>query len=292
MKKSIQQLFDKGFLQIGELEGKEIYHLTTPCRFNISKEVVENLINNYLTEEEIGGILWAKPTIIGKEKVYLIDQVKFLRNAIEDSPYRDKGGILRTRKNSYLRDEKSYTEELKKIFSKGYLPVKFHTHPTKGTNPIENSIKQLLHTETSGQDQRESKTPTELDNKFLVMPRALIVGNGDLKNNIFIGLYDGSIAPVSFEDSKKKVIEERIGQFADAISSTNLSDKSKFLLSIGAFLLILGAVKYPKVVVPAILGLLATAPILLSNTANLNKVSYYNKLSVGEANIYIPAKEF
>jgi hypothetical protein len=288
MSNILQQFFKEGFLQTGELDGKPIYHLTTPCRFNISQNVVKILKDKYLSDEEIGGILWAKPTIIADEKVYLVNNVRFLRNAIEDTPYKDKEGRLRTKKDAYRPDAKTHSEELQKIFSANYLPLKFHTHPTKGRDVLEGLTIHQLQTETSDQDKIESTSTHSIGNDNLLMPRGLIVGNGDLSNNIFIGLYNGFIAPVNFGESKQKVRQQQMQKIADAISSTTLSDGEKILLGIGAVLLLVAVVKYPKFSLPVIFGLALGASTMLSDTTTLEKPSYFNKLSFGDANIYIP----
>lgn len=283
----ILQLFNEGFLQTGENDGKSIYHLTTPCRFNISQSVVKKIRESYLSDEEIGGIFWAMPTISNDEKVFVIEEVSFIRNAIEDTPvYKD--GSLRTKKDTYLYDLKIHEEVLEKVFSANNLPVRFHSHPTKGSNVVENIINQQLQTETSEQDRKESEYTHQRDGCNLLMPRGLIVGNGDLSKDIFIGLYNGFIAPVDFEKSKQKIREENIKQIGDAISSKTFNDNQKMLFGLGALLLLVAIIKYPKYSIPTIIGLAATASIFLTHTAKSDQPSYFNKLSFGEANIYIP----
>lgn len=288
MSNIIQHLFKEGFLKTSEIDGKPIYHLTTPCRFTISQNVVKILKDKYLSDEEIGGLLWAKPTNIGDEKVYLVDHVRFLRNVIEDTPYKDKEGRLRTKKDTYRPDPKTYSEELQKIFSANYLPLKFHTHPTKGRNIIEGLTIQQLKTETSEQDKIESTSTHPIDDENLLMPRGLIVGNGELSNNIFIGLYNGFIAPVTFEESKKQVQQQHMKRVGDAISSTTVSDNQKILLVVGVVLLLIAIVKYPKFSLPVIFGLAIGTSMMFPDTMTLEKPSYFNKLSFGAANIYIP----
>jgi len=167
------------------------------------------------------------------------------------------------------------------------LPVKFHTHPTKERNVLDITIQQL-QTETSEQDRFESTFPHQLDNDNLLMPRGLIVGNGDFGSNIFIGLYNGFIAPVEFEESKRKIQQENIALIDNAISTTTLIDNQKILLGVGAVLLLVAVIKYPKFSWPVILALCATAQNLLTDTATTENPSYFNKLSYGDANIYIP----
>lgn len=288
MSNLIQELFKTEYLQTGEIEGKHLYHLTTPCRFNIKKDTVKSLRDNYLADEEIGGLLWAKPMTIEGEKVYIIDQVTYLRNAIEDTEYKDKHGRIRTKKDAYRPDRKSFSDALQKIISVDYLPVKFHTHPTKGRHVLDNLTLQQIQTETSEQDINESSDTQQIGDDHLLMPRALIVGNGDLSSNIFIGFYNGFIAPVNFEESKRKVQQENLERIGNSISSTNFTDEQKVLLGIGAILLLIAVVKYPKYSLPVIFGLALTTPMLLTDTTTTEKPSFFNKLSFGDANIYIP----
>jgi hypothetical protein len=60
-------------------------------------------------------------------------------------------------------------------------------------------------TETSEQDKRESSLPHKIGNKKLLMPSGLIVGNDISSSDIFIGVYNGFIAPTEFENNKKKI---------------------------------------------------------------------------------------
>jgi hypothetical protein len=283
-----QKFYRDGYLKTTQIDGKQVYHLATPCRFNISENSVKQLKENYKQDEEIGGILWAKPAKNESETVYLIDKVSFIRNDIEDTPYYDKQGKLRTRKDTYRPDTKEYNKVLQEIFSANHLPVKFHTHPTKVQNLVEHLTIQHLQTETSEQDIKESGSFLPLSNDDLLMPRALIVGNGNFSKDIFIGLYNGFIAPVNFENSKKKVQEENLSKITETLSATTLSDNQKLLLGIGAVLLLIAIAKYPKFSLPVIAAFAATAAVSLTNTKPSDKPSYFNKLSLGEANIYIP----
>lgn len=220
----IQTFSNEGFLQTAQIEDKIFYHLTTPCRININDNVVKELKDNYKADEEIGGILWARPTKFGEESVYLIEQVSFIRNDIEDNPYYDKQGKLRTRKDTYRPDKNTHFEVLNKIFEANNLPIKFHTHPTKGLNIVEDLTIQQLQTETSEQDIIESSSFHQLDNDYLLMPRGLIVGNGNFSKNIFIGLYNGFVAPVDFESVrrkfKKKILQKLLIQFHQRLCQT------------------------------------------------------------------------
>jgi hypothetical protein len=242
------------------------------------------LKKNYKADEEIGGVLWAKPTTKNGEIIYIIDKVSYIRNAIEDNPRNDN----RNKSNAYLPDSKQLNQTLNDLFLQGYLPVKFHTHPVKGTNFLHSLTYTNLMTETSEQDNRESSQPHIIGDKKLLMPRGLIVGNDISNSDIFIGVYNGFIAPTEFENSKKKIQQENFQKTADLVSSINLSDGQKIGLAIGAALLLFVIVKYPKHSLPVIIGLGATLPLLMSNTHNIENPNYFNKISFGSADIFIP----
>lgn len=273
-----------GFLDTKTVDGNELLHLTTPCRFRIDETIVADLKSNYKSDEEIGGVLWAKPTIKDGEIIHIIDKVSYIRNAIEDNQRADH----RNKSNAYLPDSKELNQILNDLFLQGYLPVKFHTHPVKGTNFLHSFTYSNLMTETSEQDKRESSLPHIIGDKKLLMPRGLIVGNDISSNDIFIGVYNGFIAPTEFEDSKKKIQQENFQKTADLVSSINLSDGQKIGLAIGAALLLFVIAKYPKHSLPVIIGLGATLPLLMTNTNNIENPNYFNKLTCGGADIFIP----
>jgi hypothetical protein len=242
------------------------------------------LKKNYKADEEIGGVLWAKPTTKNGEIIYIIDKVSYIRNSIEDNPRNDN----RNKSNAYLPDIKQLNQTLNDLFLQGYLPVKFHTHPVKGTNFLHSLTYTNLMTETSEQDKRESSHHLVIGSKKLLMPRGLIVGNDISSSDIFIGVYNGFIAPTEFENSKRKIQQENFNKTADLVSTINLTDGQKVGLAIGAALLLFVIVKYPKHSLPVIIGLGATLPLLMTNTHNIDNPNYFNKLSFGSADIFIP----
>ena len=284
MEQKLIEYKNEGYLDTKIVEGDELLYLTTPCRFRVTEDIVSDLKKNYKADEEIGGVLWAKPTTKNGEIIYIIDKVSYIRNAIEDNPRNDN----RNKSNAYLPDSKQLNQTLNDLFLQGYLPVKFHTHPVKGTNFLHSLTYTNLMTETSEQDNRESSQPHIIGDKKLLMPRGLIVGNDISNSDIFIGVYNGFIAPTEFENSKKKIQQENFQKTADLVSSINLSDGQKIGLAIGAALLLFVIVKYPKHSLPVIIGLGATLPLLMSNTHNIENPNYFNKISFGSADIFIP----
>ena len=126
-----------------------------------------------MPDEEIGGFIWAKPVLGIQHYDFVCDKITFIRNAIEDKP-NSRG---QTKKNTYLRDPKILKETLKEIFSLGYLPINFHTHPTKGKNPLDEIDKFTFQKETSLQDRKAAEYTLRVGGEQLLLPRGLVVGN-------------------------------------------------------------------------------------------------------------------
>ena len=284
MKKYLNELQQSGFLQIKQIDNEVLFHISTPCVFRIESDIVQSLKKNYIPTEEIGGILSAKPSLINNERIFVIDKVNYVRNAIEDNPRTD--GLNKS--NAYLPDFKQLNQENSNTLKQNCLPISFHTHPTKSTEHFKTIINQNFQTDTSDQDKRESELPIKIDGQKLLMPRCLIVGDAILSTDVFIGVYNGFISPVDFNKSKKKVMDENIRKTADFFSSIDLTTGQKIGLGIGAALLIFSVIKYPKYSLPVLFGLASTAPLLLTNTQNIERPEYFNRLSFGYADIYIP----
>jgi hypothetical protein len=202
--KELLEYKNEGYLDTKIFGGDELLHLTTPCRFRITEKIVSDLKKNYKADEEIGGVLWAKPTTKNGEIIHIIDKVSYIRNVIEDNPRNDN----RNKSNAYLPDSKQLNQTLNDLFLQGYLPVKFHIHPVKGANFLNSLIYTNLLNETSEKEKRESSHHLVIGSKKLLMPRGLIVGNEISSNDIFIRVHNGFIAPTEFEDSKKKIQQE------------------------------------------------------------------------------------
>lgn len=265
-------------------DNETVYHLNTPCKFTITSDVVSELKNNYKSDEEIGGILWAKPNLINDNFEFLIENVSFIRNAIEDKPRVDN----RNKSNTYLFDTNEYLEIVKDIFDKYCLPIKFHTHPTKGQNISQAFEKFEFQMETSNQDIKESSGTHIVNDKKLILPRALIVGNDFSSEEIFIGIYNGLIAPVNFDESKNKIQQENLNNKLQQVANTKLSDEQKLGIVIGGAVLLFVIIRYHKYSLPLILGLAGVVTAMLTNTEKIEEPYYFNKLKKGDANIYVP----
>ena len=223
-------------------EGEKIYHIKTPCKFIIKEEVVKKLKKQYLPEEEIGGIIWVKPKKVGKEYEFIGDNITFIRNAIEDKP-NERG---KTRKNAYLPDRKQRTETLQKIFKSKYLPIEFHSHPTKGSDFLTEFLEFNYQRDTSEQDKKVAQNPLTIGKEKLLLPQALIVGNSKFKSNFFIGIYSGFIAPKGFKETREEVVKENMDKAYNAASNIELTDNQKIFTGLAILALFLVIIKIPS----------------------------------------------
>lgn len=280
----LSDLQKTGFLQIKQIEDEELFHIATPCVFRIENDIVQSLKKKYTPTEEIGGVLSAKPTLINNERFFVIDSFSCVRNAIEDNPSTDG----RNKTNAYCPDLEQLNQAISNIIQNNCLPIRFHTHPTKGKEYFETGINKIYQTETSEQDQKASKYSFPINGENILMPRCLIVGNSGLSSDIFIGIYGGFISPVSFKESKKKVVNEKIQKTADFLSDVDLAAGQKIGLGIGAALTLFAIIKYPKYSLPVIAGLAIASHATMLNTTTISRPEYFNKLSSGKAEIYIP----
>jgi|ERR1043165_117922 hypothetical protein len=280
----MENLIASGFFR-STLIGKEtVFILKTPCRFIVRDNIVAELKANYLPHEEIGGLLWAKPKQSNEEQIYEIERVSYLRNTIEDTRRTD--GLNKS--NAYLHDRNEIDHELSSIFTAGYLPIKFHTHPTKSSNNFGSLYEQLHQAETSQQDRRESKIPFTHKGDKILTPRALIIGNELKSSDIIIALYDGEIAPVEVKGSIEKVQRKNMELVSDSLRNVQFSQLESIILIVAAIVIVLLIIKYPKGGLALLVAAAAPTSLLLAKTNHLEAAECYAKLNEGEAKILIP----
>lgn len=263
-------------------KGEKIYHIKTPCKIIIKEDIVKKLKSQYLPEEEIGGIIWIKPELVNDNYEFIGDNITFIRNAIEDKP--NKRG--RTRKNSYLPDGKKEYETMQSIVKNKHLPIEFHTHPTKGSDFLNEFLKFNFQRDTSEQDKKVSDNPLIIGKEKLLLPRGLIVGNNNIGSNIFIGIYSGFIAPKEFKETREEVVNQNIDKVYEVASNIKLTNNQKIFTGIAILSLLIMIVKYRKNSLPVLLGLGVTLPTILENTTGKSK--YYSQSSSGDVMLYIP----
>lgn len=276
-KEFLLNLEKAGILTQGKKNGNNYYHLTTPCKIEISDEITSLLKSSYEADKEKGGLLIALPVRKNEEIYLIIKKVVFLTN-VSETP------------------EKSYSpnsQELQKALSESLfndvektLPIRFHTHPTRSSSPFNEIVNYLFQANTSKQDQIVSDNPITVENINLLMPRSIALCNGTSADRMFIGFYNGLIAPIEFESHRRERIQEAIENIQAKIEELADKGNNKWVFLGSGILLAIGVIKYPKVAIPLTLLLTMMMPMFINDKHS--KPKYFAQLSKGKVVIEIP----
>lgn len=280
----ISGLLEKGLLQKQIEKDRSFLSVSTPCRFHLTAEIVQSLQDAYINNEEIGGLLWAAADMRNSERLFQISKVSYIRNAIAEYP--DKGN--RTIHDAYWPDPTIYGKEFNLIVESNCLPIHFHSHPCGEELDLSSLIHQLELFETSDQDIKSSKRKFTIEGKDILLPRALVAKSNKLSQDISVGIYDGFVAKEKFKGSVEKVQKENKEKISESLSKIKLSNGGKVALGITGLLLLIAIIKYRKYSLPVIASLAASVPLFLSGTSSVEKPEYFNKVSSGPMDIYIP----
>ncbi|MCG3167149.1 MAG: hypothetical protein POELPBGB_02933 [Bacteroidia bacterium] len=287
MQKKLLHFKEKNFL-FAKIKGEnDILHFTTPFDITIISDITSELKNEYRKYEEKGGLMWARPSSSHGRIKYIVEKITWVRNAIEDTP-NDEG---LNKSNCYRPDAIKFFEALDTIFKAGCFPLRFHTHPTEDVSEPYLIFHENFVNETSGGDRKSSETPYSFEEIQILTPRCLVVGNKSYSDELFIGFYDGGVAPKDFKSTKDLTRKEKIDEFGSAFSSLKLTPNQKIAAGIVFVGLILVGIRYRKAIVPVMLGTLAMGSTILTRQEKNETPKYYCMLSDGEVTIHFPKYE-
>lgn len=283
----ISELQQQSILIEQSAGGEKVYSLDRPAKLIFEESITDMIRSRYKADEEIGGILWVKPERKEKEleTVLNVEKISFIRNAIEDNKRTDK----RTKKDAYLFDRKEFLEEYAECVKAEFLPFKFHTHPTDGTDLMDEWQHTMNNWETSNADINESQLFEIAEaNCKLILPRVLIVGHGRFSDEFFYGVYGGMVSPNGFKESKEIVQKKHLENFFEKTVKTQFNDRDKALLFVGLAALLFIVVRYRKTSIPVLLSLGLLVPAFLTNTDSIEAPKYFSKTKRGKIEILIP----
>jgi len=271
----LNYLNDQKILTQGDIEGEQVLHLQTPCEINLTESASKTLRDNYDPGCEKGGFLAAYPIKKNDKTVLIIKEIINLTN-VSDDP-----------KHSYLPDSAELGNGLRRAFKEHFLPIRFHTHPTEDETPIMEIFNYLYQADTSEQDRLVSNTLTLVVNKQLLLPRCLMLSTGKSNQRMFIGFYNGLIAPIEFEMHKKDNIKKAMDYILNDVSEWARKGDNKWWLTGGGVLLALLIIRYNKYAIPLILMLVAMLPMFINDQHGRPK--YFAQLTKArEVTIDIP----
>lgn len=274
----LSKLKEEGILTEGNKNENTYLHLQAPCKILLTENATKQIRANYQANLEKGGILVAIPKKENGESLLTVDKLIFLKN-VADNPH-----------SSYLPDP----DELKialdsAYFSKesNFLAVRFHTHPTHSDNPINEMLNYVYQCNTSDQDQLVSDFPVKVGELDVLMPRCLILCNGKVADRIFIGFYNGLIAPIEFENHRTEQQTKAMEKIFDTISEWIQKDtKNKWWLIGGGIALALLVIRYNKLAIPLILMIILMSQVYINDKHG--KPKYFAQVSTGNVIIDIP----
>jgi hypothetical protein len=287
MQKKLLYFKENNFLFSKVKDGKEILHFTTPFDITVVSDITAELKSEYRKYEEKGGLMWARPISSQGKITYFIEKITWVRNAIEDTP-NDKGY---NKANCYQPDAVNFFAALDTIFKAGCFPLRFHTHPTEDVSEPYLIFHENYVNETSDGDRKSSETAYSFEGLQILTPRCLVVGNKSYSDELFIGFYDGGVAPKDFQSTKELTRREKIDEFGSTFSSIELTPNQKIAAGVLIVGLILVGIRYRKTVAPIMLGTLAIGGAMLTRQEKDKTPKYYCMLSDGEVTIHFPKYE-
>lgn len=266
-----------GILTEGIKNGKNYLHLQTPCKINITANATRQLRDSYKANEEKGGLLVAIPRKQENVTHLSIDRVIFITN-ISETPYK-----------SYSPDSQELREALNETYSGkkiNSLAIHFHTHPTHSDNPINEMFNYIFQCNTSDQDKLVSDFPVSIDDLNILMPRSLVLCSGNITDRMFIGFYNGLIAPIEFELHRKEQMQVAVDKIFNDVSVWAKKGNNDWWLFGGGLVLAILIIRANKFTIPLILTLIAMTQLFI-NDQHL-KPKYFANLVSGAVMINIP----
>jgi hypothetical protein len=251
LKDWITLLEKEGILNRIIIDSKTHYRINTTSKFVFPEIFIKYIQSEYDSEYEKGGYIFFKPSLNDNQVEFIVEEVIFLEN-ISDTPQR-----------SYLWDYNEKNRKLDEALQKKLLPISFHTHPTKSTDVIAESIHYLNQLNTSDGDQMCSLRGISLDDIVLRLPDILIVGNGTNASSVFIGFYNGLIAPIAFTKHKEHLKKKSSDTLTTFLEDRLDTPEKKSVAFLGALAAVILCIRYPKIGIPLVMVAATVTPQLV-----------------------------
>jgi len=181
----------------------KVLTLKPTFKFDLPQNIIKILMSKYHPSTEIGGILFAEPIFINKQRVLRVRKVKFLRN-ISDDP-----------QCKYLGENRIQVMHEALMGTKGgihFFPIAFHAHtqPQDKNDPYY-ILNKFIMFETSEADKKNASLALSYESIgiSILLPRALVFMND---NELFIGFYGGRTAPLDFKEYMMKLTGKTIAE--------------------------------------------------------------------------------
>lgn len=221
MKLDLENLVENKVLSF-ENSSTPYYQLNPPFELHFILDVIQALKQTYDPERENGGLFWFRPV----DSVLRVEKLSFIRNKS-------------LTKTGYDPDAYDWNKEFNLIIEQGFLPIAFHTHPTKIGYALYDSKRKNFYLKSSKPDREVAKT---IYNQLL-MPECIFVEDDNFAGGYGLAIYEGGILPPSFAGfSQKQILFASI-----AVIGFMLKGKAgKVLLGTGIVLTLMEEKKRPK----------------------------------------------
>ena len=269
----------KGILTADEVDGKEVLHISTPCKIKISEKITQELRDAYDAEKEIGGVLMASPKKINEEVYLEINSVILIKN-VSDTPYR-----------SYRKEADEWKAAIKNTFDaekQKTFPIQFHTHPTHSDNMVNEMMNYVIQINTSEADQVVSNNGFKVGDLNIILPDCLILCNGKFADKMFIGFYNGMIAPIEFKSHRREEITKAMERIFNAISEWAKKNNNGWILFGAGILLLILIVRFPKAMLSLLFAMSCFIPTMVNSINEEPKYFIQLDSKRKEATILIP----
>lgn len=268
------QLEQEGIIKELDLGAYSHHRLCTPVKIHIAEDFVKRLRTDYTPRTEKGGVLLFEITKHGNEVFLILKDIRFLVNISEYPEY------------SYLPNRIELLQVCEYALNNKLLPCIFHSHPTEDSNYIMEAYNYIGQMGTSEADMAASLEPVPCDGFLLRLPEFLVVCNGRLNTGIFIGVYGGLIAPLSFEKEKSEIADRFLERIHNNIVNYFDTPRKQFFGVLGLVTAVGLSIKYPKTaatLVATTAGVLP--PVIWETEGNGN---FFRVSTHGSINIDIP----
>jgi hypothetical protein len=253
------------------------YYRIKSASIRITTEVIQLLKSEYRPGVEKGGYLLISPIKDSNRSYWTVSEVRFIKNIHSDPA------------NYYKMDPKESDDVKGYSLDSRMLPLPFHSHPTSASNVLLETRNYYCQLNTSDPDKLHclfNRIP--MKGLHLRLPEILVVCNGNINNEIFIGLYGGLVAPIDFTERKEILQTQLNDKILENVENFFDTPGKQLMGIIGLTVFAFLAIKYPKT---ALLAVGATASILPSIAYSSKEeceffgVSHGSPLSISISNI-------
>jgi hypothetical protein len=259
MEKWFENLLQQNIIESFNTPVGEYYRLK-PCDFYIPDTIVQILKKEYHPGLEKGGYFLALPEKKNNSVLFVIKEIRFVKN------------IASLPSEQYKKDVTESEAAITYALNNDLVPFFFHSHPTQSPNILGEAFMYNRQLDTSSPDKLLSLfSGISIGKLMLRLPDILVVVNGRLKADTFIGFYGGLVAPIGFEERKQILKDSLSDKVSDSFENLLQTPGKRLfgVLAVSAFIFLL--IKYPKATLTGILTAASIMPSIAYTSPAINE---------------------